>query len=230
MKLAIMQPYLFPYLGYFQLIHAVDAFVILDDVNYIRKGWINRNNILYRGEAKLITLSVSGASQNRHINELSVGGECKKFLKQIYHAYAKAPRFHDVYPILEEILLFEEPDLARYLASILKRICAYLGMSPAWYMSSRISIEGGLRGEARILAICSALGATHYINLPGGRELYNSTQFASLGIRLSFIMPGEIVYPQFGDNFVPNLSILDVMMFNDQERCRELLTEYRLDG
>ena len=225
-----MQPYLFPYPGYFQLIHAVDAFVVYDDVNYINRGWINRNNILERGQARRFTLEVSGASQNRRINEIGVGGNRPRLLKQLQHAYAKAPQFGDVFPLLETVLLHDEPNLARFLANGLQRVCDYLELQPAWYMSSAITIDDGLRGEDRILALCESLGATHYINLPGGRDLYAAEHFGRKGIRLSFIEPEPVEYAQFGDAFVPNLSVIDLMMFNDRQRCREILAGYRLDG
>jgi hypothetical protein len=225
-----MQPYLFPYPGYFQLIHAVDAFVVYDDVNYITRGWINRNYILERGQARRITLEVSGASQNRRINEIGVGGNRHKLLRQLHHAYAKAPQFDVVFPLLEAVVMHDEPNLARFLANGLQQVCEYLDLRPAWHVSSEIAIDDALRGGDRILALCEALGATHYINLPGGRDLYAAEHFRQQGIRLSFIEPEPIEYPQFGDAFVPNLSIIDLLMFNDRQQCRKLLAGYRLDG
>ena len=141
-----MQPYLFPYPGYFQLIHAVDAFVVYDDVNYITRGWINRNHILERGQARRITLEVSGASQNRRINEIGVGGNRNKLLRQLHHAYARAPQFDAVFPLLEAVLMHDEPNLARFLANGLQRVCEYLDLQRAWHVSSDIIIDDTLRG------------------------------------------------------------------------------------
>ena len=228
MRLAIMQPYLFPYLGYLQLIHAVDEFVIYDDVNYIKRGWINRNNILNQGQSQLITLEVSGGSQNSLINQVRVGANRKRFLENIRHSYARAPQFKEVYPLIEKILLQNESNLALYLATGLYSVCEYLGLDPVWHMSSDIEKDESLRGQDKIVSICESLGASHYINLPGGRNLYDVVMFYEKGIRLSFIESMPVIYPQFGGDAVPGLSIIDVMMFNDLEQCRRLLSEYRL--
>jgi hypothetical protein len=228
MKLAIMQPYLFPYLGYFQLIRAVDAFVVYDDVNYIKGGWINRNFILAQGDKQLFTLSLQGASPNLLINQVSVGSNQNKLIENIRHCYSKAPRFTAVFPLFESILKQQEKNLARFLDHQLRQICDYLGLHPKWYISSTLMKDNGLRGQEKVLAICEELGATHYINMPGGKSLYDRETFTSQGMQLSFIQPNAVDYPQISDEFVPNLSIIDVMMFNDKEQCAKLLEEYEL--
>lgn len=227
MKLAIMQPYLFPYLGYFQLIRAVDAFVVYDDVNYIKGGWINRNYILANGDRQLITLPLQGASPNKRINQVEVGGP-HKILQSLRHSYGKAPHFDTVYPMLEDILTQTEKNLARFLDYQLRRICDHLDLRPQWHISSALDKDNGLRGQDKVIAICEELGATHYINVPGGMALYDQPSFAARGLRLSFIQPRAVSYRQFGKSFVPNLSIIDVMMFNDRAQCARLLEEYDL--
>lgn len=227
MKLAIMQPYLFPYLGYFQLIRAVDAFVVYDDVNYIKAGWINRNYILANGNRQLITLPLQGASQNKLINQVQVGGP-HKTLQSLRHSYGKAPHFDAVYPMLEDILTQTEKNLARFLDYQLRRLCDYLGLCPQWHISSTLVKDNGLRGQDKILAICEELLATHYINMPGGKELYDPSSFSERGLQLSFIQPKAVSYRQFGSSFLPSLSIIDVMMFNGREQCARLLEEYDL--
>ncbi len=227
MKLAIMQPYLFPYLGYFQLIRAVDAFVVYDDVNYIKGGWINRNFILSQGGKQLITLPLQGASPNKLINEIEVGDQ-HKILQSIRHGYGKAPQFGAVYPVLEDIFTRQEKNLANFLGYALRQVCGYLGLKPEWHISSALKKDNGLRGQEKVLAICEELGATHYINVPGGMELYDKQAFAERGIQLSFIQPRTVAYPQFGKEYVPNLSIIDVMMFNGPEQCAALLEGYDL--
>jgi hypothetical protein len=226
MKVAIMQPYLFPYLGYFQLIHAVDAFVVYDDVNYIKGGWINRNFILGQKDRQRVTLWLEGASPNNRINQIMVGSNTEKLLKTIRQNYAKAPSFDAVFPIIEEILHQKERNLARFLDTGLRRICAYHGLQREWHISSSLKKDNSLRGQEKVLAICKELGATQYINLPGGKALYDSEYFASGGIQLSFIEPKPVTYCQFNGEFVPNLSIIDTMMFNDKEQCGRLLWEY----
>ena len=230
MRVAIMQPYLFPYIGYFQLIHAVDAFVVYDDVNYMKGGWINRNFILSQGAASRITLPLRGASPNVLINEVEVGGrrECAKLLKTVTQNYAKAPCFTNVIPLIEEILMFEEVNLAKFLDHSLRKLCGYLGLDPRWLISSDLDKDNGLRGQQKVLDICRILEASRYVNTPGGKELYTSDAFESCGIELTFLQPNQTRYEQFGNEFVPNLSIVDVMMFNDKERCTGLLCEYTL--
>lgn len=228
MKVAIMQPYFFPYLGYFQLIHSVNAFVVYDDVNFIKGGWINRNYILGQGKRQRITIPLLGASQNKLINQIDLVGCTEKVLKSIQRNYAKAPCFASVFPLIEELLHQPERNLAKFLDISLRQICAYLGLSPTWHISSALDTTPSLRGQDRILHICQSLGTDQYINLPGGRVLYDPVAFAERGIKLLFVEPTLVEYRQFGEMFVPGLSILDVMMFNDSDCCRHLLREYRL--
>ena len=227
MKLAIMQPYLFPHLGYFQLIRAVDAFVVYDDVSYIKGGWINRNYILANGERQRITLPLQGASPNKLINQIEVGGP-HKILQSLRQSYSRAPFFDVVYPMLEEILAQTEKNLSRFLDYQLRRICDYLGLRPQWHISSALAKDSRLRGENKILSICAALEAAHYINAPGGRSLYEKQSFNGCGLQLSFIQPRAVSYRQFGSRFISCLSIIDVLMFNDREQCARLLEEYDL--
>lgn len=223
-----MQPYLFPYLGYFQLIRAVDTFLIYDDVNYIKGGWINRNYILAQGNKFLVTLPLEGASSNQLINQVVVRDFQGKILKTIRQCYSKAPQFTMVFPLVEEILLQQEKNLARFLDYGLRQICNYLDLHPRWQSSSTLDKDNELRGQEKVLAICEELGTTHYVNAPGGRNLYDCENFAKKGIQLSFIQPMPVYYRQFGNTFVPNLSIIDVMMFNNQEQCRKLVEGYEL--
>lgn len=228
MRLAIMQPYLFPYLGYFQLIQAVDAFVVYEDVSYIKGGWINRNFILTKDQKHRITLSLQGASPNQLINQVSVsvGKARHKLLESIRHSYSKAPQFETAFPLIEEILLQQENNLAKFLDFGLRRICDYLGLHPQWHISSALKKDNTLHGQEKVLAICKELEATHYVNAPGGKDLYDREDFALRAIQLSFIQPQPIIYRQFDKPFVPNLSIIDVIMFNDQEQCGRLLEAY----
>ena len=222
-----MQPYLFPYLGYFQLIQAVDAFVVYDNVNYIRKGWINRNFILANGKSQLVTLPLSGASRNKLINQIQIR-EHSKLLKTIRYNYRKAPNFAYVYPLVEAILTTPERNLSLFLESQLRQICSLLELSPLWYVSSHLKENQKFRGQAKIVSICKELGATHYINLPGGRGYYETETFVSSGLRLSFLEPRNVIYKQFGKSFIPNLSIIDILMFNKISECQKLLKEYDL--
>lgn len=231
MKLAIMQPYLFPYIGYFQLIHAVDLFVIYDDVHYIKKGWINRNRILLNGSDHLFTLPLEKASQNKLINELYVSGEHKskeKILQAIKCSYAKAPEFKKVYPLIEEIILNNEKRLSEYIIYSLVKICNFLDIDFKYLHSSGLNIDKTIKGQDRILSICKTLHATRYINPIGGIDLYDRETFERNNMKLSFLKTNNVQYKQFGNEFVPFLSIIDVLMFQTKEQIKELLHEYQL--
>lgn len=223
-----MQPYFFPYLGYFQLIRHVDTFVICDDCNHITRGWINRNYIQNSGRPLRITLSLHHASINRKINETAIADNKEKILKSIRHTYSRAPLYRNVYPLIESIILNPDPGLATYLEHELKSVCQYLELFPKWLRSSSIDYDRSLSAEQKIIAICKQLGADHYINLPGGIELYKKENFSTHGIQLNFIRPGNISYKQFGNTFIPNLSIIDILMFNDKTACSKLLDTYTL--
>lgn len=228
MKLAIMQPYFMPYIGYFQLIKAVDKFVIYDDVNYINRGWINRNNILVNGKEHLFSISLGKASQNKLINEISIIDDFKKFMRMVEMAYKKAPYFDAVYGLLDEIINFTNRQLAVFLQNSLLKISDYLRIETEFVLSSSIGKDNSLRGQEKILEICKLLNATTYINPIGGQSLYDKNCFKLEGIELYFIQPRFSQYKQFGSGFIGGLSIIDVMMFNSVEKINQMLDDYIL--
>jgi hypothetical protein len=231
MRVAIMQPYLFPYLAYYQLIYAVDIFVIYDDVNYIKKGWINRNRILVNGSEHMFNILLKGGgSSNKKINEIEIETErnLSKLLKTIEQAYKKAPCFAEVYPLFTNILSNKEPNLAKYLTSSLNSIITYLDIQVSVVVSSEIQKNTSLKGIDKVIDICKQLKATNYINAIGGQELYSKEIFVENGINLNFIKSKPVVYPQFKNQFIPWLSIIDVMMFNSVEKIQEMLDNYEL--
>lgn len=231
MKAGIMQPYFFPYIGYWQLMNAVDKYVIYDDVNFIKGGWINRNRVLMNGEAKLINLKMNGASPNKLINEIEVSGDIiynKKLLKTIESCYKKAPYFSNVYPIIEDIVTQNDKNLAWYLEYSIKKICEYLTINTEIIVSSSISKNNDLKGQEKVIEICKVLEADEYYNAIGGQELYSYDDFAAHNIKLSFMKIGTIEYQQFNNEFLPNLSIVDVMMFNSVEDVKKMLEQYEL--
>lgn len=230
MKLAIMQPYFFPYLGYWQMLNAVDVFVIYDDVNYIKNGWINRNNILSNGAGHLITLALDKASPFKKINETYIlTGAREKVLGFIRNSYLKAPFFKAVFPLIEDIINYPENNIALFLENQFKNIFAYLGVQTKILLSSRdVKKNLSLSAQEKVLQICKNVGATQYINAIGGQDLYNKETFAENGIQLNFIKMNTVCYQQFKNDFVQNLSIIDVMMFNSPEQIKVILDEYEL--
>ncbi|MGI5974571.1 MAG: WbqC family protein [Paludibacter sp.] len=228
MKLGIMQPYFMPYIGYWQLIKAVDKFVIYDDVNFINKGWINRNNILLNNNKFLINILLSGASQNKLINEIEVQKNQTKLVKTIENVYKKAPMFDVVFPLFLEIMSFDDKNLANFLGNSLIKIAKHLNIKTDFIYSSDIEKDNSLRAQDKILHICKLLGANQYINAIGGQELYNKENFEKVGIELIFIQPELMPYKQFKSNFIAGLSILDVLMFNSVEDINLMLDNYKL--
>lgn len=234
MKVAIMQPYLFPYIGYWQLINAVDRFVLLDDVNYIVRGYINRNSILINGEPHKFAIPIQKASQNRLIKDTKLNfqeTDKKKFITMIDNAYKKAPYYQDVMPLIEKIIFHEEEDLTAYINKSIEVIGEYLDICTDICRSSQIQKDISLKAQERIVEICKKLQADVYINPCGGRELYVHERFEEEGIQLFFLdTRGEnITYQQGTEEFRPNLSIIDVMMFNDATTVKDFLNQYDLN-
>lgn len=231
MRLGIMQPYFCPYIGYWQLINAVDKYVIYDDVNFIKGGWINRNKILMNGDGKLINIRMHNASPNKLINEIEMYGDQifnNKLLKTIKGCYAKAPYYSNIYPVIENIITYEEKNLARYLEYSIRMICKCLSINTELIVSSEIEKNNNLKGQEKVIEICKILCADEYCNAIGGQNLYSYGDFASQGIQLKFLKTGRIKYQQFENEYVPNLSIIDVMMFNSVEDIKKILNQYEL--
>jgi hypothetical protein len=227
-KLAIMQPYLFPYLGYFQLIQAVDEFVIYDDVQFIMRGWINRNNLLVGNKKSLFSIQLDHASQNKLINEVQITDDFTRLRRTIQHAYARAPYREPVLNLLSGICDYEDKNVARFTGHSLQVISGYLGLRTQFVYSSDLHKDNSLKGPEKILAICKELKATTYINAMGGRELYDAKDFRIHDIELKFIQPQLPPYEQFGAEFIPGLSIIDVMMFNSVADINTMLGNYEL--
>lgn len=231
MKVGIMQPYFLPYIGYWQLMNAVDTYVIYDDVNFIKGGWINRNRILVNGEPKYFNIPMLGASPYKSINEIGVNNDTKlieKKLRVIEGAYRNAPFYQDVYPIIKRILSCEKDNLADYITESFYIICDYLEITTKLIKSSSLEKDCSLRAQDKVLAICESLGATEYYNAIGGQELYSFNDFKKRGIELKFLKTDSIEYNQFNKGFQSNLSIIDVMMFNSKTQIRQLLQKYTL--
>jgi hypothetical protein len=230
MKTAIMQPYFFPYIGYFQLINSVETFVIYDDVNYIKKGWINRNNILVNGKPHLFSIALKEVSQNKKINEISVDDSNWKadLLKTITLSYKKAPFFQGAFPVIEDIILFDEKNLAKFLTHAIRKICSYLLIETNIVVSSEIEKDNTLKAQEKIIEICRKTDTTHYINAIGGMELYDKSDFSKYNINLQFIKSKPIIYPQFKNEFIPWLSIIDVIMFNAPAQINDMLNDFEL--
>jgi hypothetical protein len=233
MKTAIMQPYFLPYIGYFQLIRAVDQFVIYDNIQYTKKGWINRNRILQNGKDEFITLPLKKDSDYLNVcqRELAEGFETEAAatLRKIGNLYRKAPQFDSVFPLLEQIYRYPGRNLFDFLHHSVQSVCHFLEITTPIMVSSAISIDHQLKSEDKVIALCKALNTRVYINPIGGVGLY-SPHFEANGLQLLFQKARMMEYAQFNHAFVPWLSILDVMMFNDLATIQNMLTQYDLNA
>jgi WbqC-like protein family len=234
MKIAIMQPYLFPYIGYLQLISSVDRFVVYDDVNFIKQGWINRNRILLNGKDSVFSVPLKNASSFVPINKTGLNeqlypGWKDKFFKTLSQAYAKAPCFSEINEMV--IKVFNTPcnSISELSVASLQQVCSYLGLGTEFVVTSSKYNNNHLKAQDRVIDICKTEGADTYINLSGGRELYSKDAFRAAGLELCFIDTKGISYEQFSGNFVPWLSIIDVLMFNDKTNTIRLLQQYELN-
>lgn len=225
MRVAIMQPYLFPYLGYYQLAAAVDRWVFYDDAMFIKQGYINRNSILVNGAAYRFSIPIRDQSSFRPINEHHAIPPFDKILTVIAQAYAKTPNFSRVFPVVASVLDGRETNISRMAGASILAVFEYLGIRIQASWSSEINGHQHLKGQDRVLAICNAMSASEYINPIGGVELYDEATFATRGIRLRFHRMRPASYLQGNFLFVPNLSMIDVLMNNEPERVISLLGE-----
>jgi hypothetical protein len=229
MKVGIMQPYFLPYIGYFQLISAVDLFIVYDNIKYTKKGWINRNRLLLNGSDFTFSLPLKKDSDYLNVvdRELSADFNRQKFLNQIKGAYVKAPQFSMVWPLLEKIVAYEDRNLFRYIYNSILEICNFLEINTKIRLSSEVLIDHDLRNQDKVIALCRAVGATTYLNASGGIDLYSKQSFEDAGMHLNFIKSLPFEYPQLGCDFVPWLSIIDILMFNAvAEAKNHLLKNY----
>ena len=229
LKVGVMQPYFVPYIGYWQLLNAVDVYVVYDDVNYINRGWINRNRILVNGEPKYFNLLIEAASQNKLINEIEICKDEKhiqKLFRMLELNYRKAPFYTETMELLRRVLNSEEKNLALFLYEQIMCVAEYLDIDTKIVLSSSLKKDCSLHGEEKILEICRVLNATEYYNAIGGCELYSKDNFSKNKIDLKFLKTNDICYKQYGEHFYDNLSIIDVLMFNGRSVTKELLKEF----
>lgn len=228
MKLAIMQPYFLPYIGYFQLIKAVDQFVVYDRIKYTKKGWINRNRYLLDGRDAMFSLPLRKASDALDVvdRELAPDFDRRKLLAQFEGAYRRAPQFEPTFALLEGIVNHDDDNLFGYIHHSLQAVCAQLGLDTPLRVSSTLGFDNSLKGQDKVLAICAATDTTCYLNSIGGTELYAKPAFTERDVELRFLKSRPFEYDQLGQPFVPWLSIVDVLMFNPLDAVRARLDHY----
>jgi len=227
MKVAIMQPYFMPYIGYFQLLNAVDVFVAYDNIQFTKKGWFHRNRILVNGEDKMFSVPLKKDSDYLNVSQRELAhnfdSESKKLNRKLKASYQKAPYYREVMPLVEECFQRGTGNLFDFIYTSLKLLTQVLQIDTKIIISSSIDIDHTLKSQDKVLAICKNLNADIYINAIGGRDLYAADVFRDEGIKLRFIKTKHLEYKQFDNEFVPWLSIIDVMMFNSKERIKDYL-------
>jgi hypothetical protein len=233
MKIAVMQPYIFPYIGYFQMVNAVDKFVLYDDVNFIKKGWVNRNRILVNESDFMFTIPLMKMSQNNLISESYIRKDTytewkNKFLQTVELSYKKAPYFENVFDLLKTFFKTDYVLISEMALSSVQSVSNYLDLTTEFIVSSETYQNKGLVKQERLIAICKQENANHYVNAIGGQELYKKEDFLEAGIKLDFIKSLPVEYRQYNNEFVPWLSIIDVLMFNNKEEVQAMLNKYEL--
>lgn len=255
MKLAIMQPYFMPYIGYFQAINAVDKYILYDNLNFIKDAWVNRNRLLLcNGNVSTFSVPIIAKSSNTKIVDIRIDNSQKwgeKLLKTIFLNYKKVSDFDEIFPLLETILSRKYDFLSELNVLSIKTIAEFLSIGTVieYDNSKYISLEDNLllvdqqnyspfqylektqpiKKVARVIAICKAEGATSFINAIGGQSLYSQEEFAKYGIDLKFVQTDlDLRYNQFSHEFTSNLSIIDVLMHNGKEGTKQLLNAYKL--
>jgi hypothetical protein len=245
MKLAIMQPYFFPYIGYFQAINAVDKYILYENLNYIKEGWINRNRVLIKNQTpSYFSVIMDSSSSNKKIYEIKLSSTFnwrKKLLNKVFLNYKGSAFFDETYALITACINIEEEMLFAYNAGIIKKIAEYLEIKTEIQFDNRhyLALEDSLILEAsrksntsikarRVFEICKKEKATIFINAIGGFSLYDKNEFKDEGIELLFIESGEIVYKQFSEEFYPKLSIIDILMHNGKDQVKNYLNRYSL--
>jgi len=226
-----MQPYVFPFIGYFQLIGAVDKFIFYNDVNFIKKGWIHRNRILVNGQDHLFTIPCADISQNKRICDTRLAFDEKeknKLLQTISQAYKRAPFFETIFPLLESILIRQYDFIDELAIQSVKDVSSYLNLNASFEESKNRYGNEELKKADRLIDICLIEDINSYINASGGQSIYTTEYFKERGVDLQFLNGLPKSYQQFDGTFVPWLSIVDVLMFNDKTTISKLLAEYEL--
>lgn len=227
---SIMQPYFFPYIGYWQLLTAADQFIIYDNIQYTKKGWINRNRFLQNGKDQLFILPLKSDSDYLDVAQrvLSPDFNRKKLISQLSNAYRRAPFYKENFPLIEDIILFEQGNLFEYILNSVRKTADYLEMETQITVSSDVQIDHSMKAQDKVIALCKAVNADTYVNPPGGMELYSEAAFENAGLSLSFLKPDSITYQQFDNEFQAALSIIDVLMFNTRRETINLTHAYKL--
>ena len=237
MKLGIMQPYLFPYVGYFSLIKYTDKWIVFDTVQYIEKGWMNRNQIIHptKPEATYFIVPLKKHPRETLIKDVEINQNenyIERINGQFSAAYKKrrAPYYSEVMEIINSCFSKEKKSLSQLNICSLHSVCKYLGIPFNYDIFSKMNLDINPVHDAGewALNISKALHAKEYVNPPGGVDIFDRKKFDDANIALNFLKINFTPYDQKKANFIEGLSILDLMMFNSPEKINEMLDNYIL--
>lgn len=234
MKFAAMQPYFMPYIGYYQLINAVDKFIVYDNIEFTKKGWMNRNRILVNGEPHYFTVNLEKCSDYAMVNERKISSvfikERRKVIGKIETNYSKAPFYRETMPLVKQCFECNDKNLFEFIFFSIRKITEYLNIDTELVVSSTLPIDHSLKNKYKLWALSEYLGIQDYINPIGGINLYREDEFLQYGVNLSFHRANLREYLQVGAaDFCPALSVLDVLMNLGREGTREHLTNNTLN-
>ena len=231
-SVAVMQPYFFPYIGYWHLINSVDEFIVYDDIQYTKKGWINRNRYLTNGRDEVMTIPLKKDSDFLDIRERFVSDDfdrsSTKLLNKISASYRGAGNFEEAYTLFENCIKVDDRNLFDFILNSILQIKEYLGIETKISVSSKVCSSKHLVSAERVKYLCKKAEADCYINAIGGLELYDCSDFKKDGLDLKFIKSKLIQYEQAGNEFIPWLSMLDVIMFNKKDSVIHMLNKYEI--
>ena len=233
MKFAVMQPYFMPYIGYFQLMDAVDRFVIYDNIEFTKKGWIHRNRILIGGVPQYFTVNLEKGSDFSMVNERKVSPvfakERNKILAKIEANYRNAPFYEETRSLIKTCFNCDDVNLFSFIFHSIVTIKEYLGIGTELIVSSKLSIDHSLKNRYKIWAFSERLNLQEYVNPIGGLELYSKKEFNERGVNLMFHRANLTPYRQLAyEEFVPALSIIDVLMNVGKVGTQKHLKDYSL--
>ena len=229
----IMQPYFLPYLGYFHLISSVDLFVIYDDIQHTKKGWINRNRLMFNGSIEYVSIPLVKDSDSLNVNQRVISPswekEKNKILRKLKQSYSKRNNFERGIFLSEEILNYNDTNLFNYIHHSVKLICRFLGIKTEIVVSSSLGDFSEYKGKNKVIEICKSTNADRYVNAMGGMSLYDTDEFGDVGLELKFVKSLLKPYNQNKDIFEPGLSILDIIFsISDEASLLQQLQNYEL--
>ncbi len=233
MKLGVMQPYFLPYIGYFDLINYTDKWVVFDTVQYIRHGWINRNRIMHPKDGwQYIVVPLKKHARSTEIKDIEVANDNswkERIIGQLYHYKKKAPFFNETIVFVQGCLATNETSLSRLNAFTLSKACAYLGIYLDLEFFSEMNLKlGTVEGSGEwALQISEAIGAEEYVNPSSGFALFDNQKFRNSNIKLTFRNLLTFEYTCSRYEFIPNLSIVDLLMWNEPEKIKKYLDMHK---